>query len=343
MRQNRDIALDLLRLFALGAVIGVHCAGMGTAAIPMGERRFLTFVTSILTWQVPVFVMISGRFFLDPQRNVDGKRLKKAILRLVIAFLVWNCVYQAYYVLSGAYTGLNWRGILTQAIIGPYHFWFLFMMVCLYAITPFLRKIAEDKRLTLYFIGLFLAFEALEYYGTALPALGGVVSEVLGKANFHFALGFAGYYLMGWYLHRWGIPKRLELPLYLLAVMLAVGAGVLTVRRSVLEGVNAEWYTKYLMPNVAVEAAAVFTFFRRRVETIRIPDKAARCIARLSEYSFGIYLVHALAAELLGAAGVSVAVLPALMLPAAVALVFALSAVCVAILRKIPVFGKKIT
>lgn len=49
MRQNRDIALDLLRLFALGAVIGVHCAGMGTAAIPMGERRFLTFVTSVLT------------------------------------------------------------------------------------------------------------------------------------------------------------------------------------------------------------------------------------------------------------------------------------------------------
>lgn len=89
--RKREIELDVLRILALLAVISVHCTGMGnTDAMPMSDpaKRVLVFFDSIVTWQIPVYVMISGRFFLDPDRTVTKERLLKAIGRIVIAFIL---------------------------------------------------------------------------------------------------------------------------------------------------------------------------------------------------------------------------------------------------------------
>ncbi len=67
--------------------------------------------------------MISGRFFLDPDREMPFSKILRSVERLVLAFVVWNVVY---------------------------HFWYLYMIVGLYLITPFLRRIAEDKQLSEY-------------------------------------------------------------------------------------------------------------------------------------------------------------------------------------------------
>lgn len=273
--KKRETELDILRIIAMLAVITVHCTGMGTDSIPVenGGTQFLIFIDSIITWQVPVFVMISGRFFLDPEREMPAKKIAKSVLRLVIAFAVWDIVYQTYYILSGTYSDLSWKGILTQAIVGPYHFWYLYMLAFVYLITPFLRKIAQSKKLMEYFILLFLVFEFLTCYGVNLPMIGDTVSTVLVKTNFHFALGYSGYYILGYYLHKYQLSKNKELILYALAAVLLVGAGVATVHRSLAEGANNEWYTKYLMPNIVIEAAAVYTLFVKRVRKLKLPEK----------------------------------------------------------------------
>lgn len=346
MVKKRETELDILRLLALLAVISVHCSGMGTDVVPMSDsgKRILTFFDSIVTWQVPIYVMISGRFFLDPQRQVTLKKLCKAMGRIVTAFVVWNVVYQGYYLLTGVYSGLNWKGMLFQAILGPYHFWFLFMIVGLYAITPFLRKIAAEKRLMEYFIILFVLFETLQSYGTSLPVIGGLLSEVLGSMGFHFALGFSGYFVLGYYLYRYGVPKKLEFPLYAAAGILLIGVALLTVRRAAVEGINGEWYTGYRKPNTIIVASALFTFFTTRVSKHSFSERTSKFIARLSEFSFGVYLIHALILDLMGDIGLSpLMITPVLMQPVLVLATFVLCCAIVAAIRKIPVVGKKIT
>ena len=340
--KKRETELDILRLLATLGVIFTHGCGIETdSAI---ARNIMTFLIATVTWHVPVFVMISGRFFLDPERDVSAAKIKKAIRRLVFAFLFWNVFYQAYYILTGAYSSLNWKGILSQALMGPYHFWYLFMLVCLYAITPFLRKIAGDKKLAEYVLVLFLVFEFLTTYGPDLPLVGATVDQLVAKTNFHFALGFSGYYILGYYLHRYPVTGRKETGLYVLGISMLLFTGTATLWKTLQGAEGEEWFSKYLMPNVVIEAAALYTFFVNRVSHIRFGEKVAAAISKLAELSFGAYLVHALVlafSEIIP--WNSIPGNPVLIVVMRVVFVFAASTGAAALLRKIPVIGKKIT
>ena len=65
----REIEFDILRITAMFAVILVHA--FGTDGLDIGEWKWkeLTFIRSLVTWEVPIFVMISGRFFFDPESD----------------------------------------------------------------------------------------------------------------------------------------------------------------------------------------------------------------------------------------------------------------------------------
>ena len=140
---KRQPELDILRLLAILAVIAIHSAG----GLTIHTATFPISVHVMIVWCVPVLFMISGRFFLDPCRDVSLRKiLTKYVPRIVIAFLFWSIVYTVYYVVSGIYDGLNIFGILSQFLEGPYHFWYLFVLIGLYLLTPFLRRIAEDDQ-----------------------------------------------------------------------------------------------------------------------------------------------------------------------------------------------------
>ena len=344
--KKRETELDILRIIALLAVILVHVCGIEAKSLPATDKNWqmLILLRALVTWEVPVYVMISGRFFLDPERNVTFSKIGKSMLRLITAFVLWNVVYQIYYLSSGAYAGLNWKGMLSQVLIGPYHFWYLHMLIWLYAIVPFLRKIAVDRKLMEYFIVLFLLFQFLTEYGPRLPFIGATLSEILGKTYYHFTLGFSGYYILGYYLYKYGVPDKFEIPLYILgAVILACTAGA-NVVRSVAEGFEEEWYTQYMLPNVIVESMAVYTFFVKRVAKIRIPEKLVNRISVLSDYSFGVYLIHALTIEFFVRLGLTPTMIhPLVMVPVFTVLVYAASHIAVLGLRKVPVIGRKMT
>ena len=161
---KRQTELDILRLAAMLAVIAMHSGG-GTGVQIFGRAISNHAFVALIVWCVPVFFMISGRFFLDPQRDVTLRRvLTKYVPHIVTAFLSWSAVFTVYYIRSGGYAGLNAFGILAQFIEGPYHFWYLYTLVGLYLLTPFLRKIAEDDRLLRYFLLLFGVMNLVKQY-----------------------------------------------------------------------------------------------------------------------------------------------------------------------------------
>lgn len=344
--KKRETELDILRILALLAVIWVHVGGMETDSLPTSDPncQMLIFLKSIMTWEIPVFVMISGRFFLDTDREMPFRKLWNAAVRLVVAFVAWNIVYQTYYILTDTYTGLNWKGILSQALIGPYHFWYLYMIIGMYAITPFLRKITVDKCLMRYFILLFLIFAFLTRYGVELPFLGSTISSMLDNMGMKFVLGYSGYYILGYYLRRYEIPDKFELPLYLAGIGMVIAGATANTWQSVRDGAYTEWYTGYLAPNTAVAAAAIYTFFVKRVRRIHFSERMEKWITKLSEYSFGVYLVHALVLDLFAQAGLKPTVLhPILMLPLITLIAYLVTNVLVLLLRKVPCIGEKIT
>ena len=345
-KKQRQISLDLVRIIAMLAVILVHVCGIEIDSLGPSDVnwRILVLQRALVTWEVPIFVMISGRFFLDPERNITFSKIWKSIRRLVIAFIVWTIIYQLYYILSGAYSDLNWKGIISQAIIGPYHFWYLFMLILVYAVTPFLRKITEDKRLMEYFIVLFLLFQFLTEYGVNLSFVGTTISEILVKAKFYFPLGYTGYYILGYYLYKYGVPKRFEIPLYIAGIIILACSAYANLTRAIQEGYEEAWYTRYLLPNIIIESAAVYSFAIHRLSKIRFSERTIRWIATLSEYSFGVYLIHSLVIEFIAHLGLKPTMLnPLVMVPLLSALTYAISHVAVVCLKKVPYIGKMIT
>lgn len=346
MAENkRQTELDILRLLATLAVIVMHAGGNKYLSSSLNPRRHSMLVAAIV-WCVPVFFMISGRFFLDPQRNITIKKIwKKYIPRIIIAFAVWSSVYTFYYVKSGAYDGLNIWGVITQWIEGPYHFWYLYAIIGLYALTPLLRKITEDEKKMLYFLVLFAAANIVSEYLVYLPKLGGIVNGVYNKLLLSNLAGYVGYYVVGYcvFHYRNAISRRLETAIYIMGAI-SFAATILLEGQISEELREADFVKQYLKPNVILFSTAIYVFFVKRVSQINYSAKAAKTWGKLTELSFGVYILHALVNEVLALIPIAQPVAhPYIMLFALTAVIYLLSLALTWLIRKIPFVGKKIT
>lgn len=343
---KRRPELDILRLLATLAVIMTHlCAGIILSIdIYSFDWGFLNCLRAAATWDVPVFVMISGCLFLDSKRTVSIKLMyQKYVKHIAVCFCVWSALFQALYYYTGRYD-LNWKGIVSQILIGPYPFWYLFMLAGIYMVVPFLKQFISNKVLIQYFLLLFILMEFVANYGINLPYIGTIIAEIFNKATFHFTLGFTGYYMLGYYLVTYKVSDKLEKILYVLGILCVIFSCVATTWQSRRDGVYNEWFSKYLMPNVIVESASIFTFFVKRVSRLDFSPLAQRIWKFLTIHGFGVYLVHALVIEMLNLFNITViSASPLVMVPMLTITVYLISLVLTWLIRKIPVVGKKIT
>ena len=87
---------DLLRCAAMLAVIVLHVSGGSLEAAAVGSPAFqvLNVYDSLAHWCVPVFVMLSGMFLLDPKHSMPLSKLFFGhILRIAVALVVWGTAY----------------------------------------------------------------------------------------------------------------------------------------------------------------------------------------------------------------------------------------------------------
>lgn len=297
---QRIAYFDVLRILATFAVIVLHLSAQHWADTDVYSRAWQAFnlYDSAVRWAVPVFVMISGALFLSGSQSI-GHILKKNVSRLVTAFIFWSALYAVFMVnFEGCPTNL----ILQQFLNGHYHMWFLFMIVGLYLIVPFLRPIVRDEKLLRYFLLLTLIFTFL------LPQIASAVSllswqycaefkALTGKFYYHFTLGFVPYFVLGYYLVRKEFSLTAKRVLYALGVLGFVLTVVLTSFASRLQGAATELFYGYDSLNVLFVCVGLFVFAKEHLNFPNLSEKCHRCIRALSRWSFGAYLVHPLFIE----------------------------------------------
>lgn len=351
-KSNRILYLDLLRILATIAVIVVHVTAtyINDVNVVSLEWNTLHFLNGLFRGATPIFVMISGIFFLDNSKEITLKSLfKKNILHIVTAFFFWSVIY--------AVTGLIVKGgtvldLFMDIFKGHYHMWFLFMIVAIYLITPLLRKITESKKLTKYFLILALIFTfiiptillVLKTLGSMDIIDSGVYSyfkELNSYFYFNFTIGFSAYYVLGYYLATNDINIKWEIIIYILGIIGIVFTIVATKYLSYYSGeLNAVFHDHFSL-NILCKDTAIFVFCKNRVSKILKGDKTTRIIGWLSKRSFGVYLVHAEFIEILGLLGFTALRFNALL--STIGLILAtliLSYLLTALLYKIPFFKK---
>ena len=193
--KERQHFLDVLRVAAACAVVLMHTVtavmdNMDMSPYPAAQKLFPA-VRDLVSWCVPVFILISGYLFLRPDRNLTfGRMVTKYCRRIVLALFLFGVPYSwiELAVTEGGFrTGMLWQGIVNVLRRQSWaHMWYLYLILFLYLLTPAVRWMLERvPKAALYALAAALLFgSSILPFICQLPEyirLGSVLSQNLRK------------------------------------------------------------------------------------------------------------------------------------------------------------------
>ncbi|MGN0522567.1 MAG: acyltransferase [Eubacterium sp.] len=355
-KQSRILWMDMLRVAAIFLVIVIHVSAQNYYKVPITSARWISFVAydSFAHIAVPLFVMISGALFLDKNKEISIKKLyTKNILRIVTAFIFWSllntvstCVLN--YLEKGVFIEGGAKKFIQTLIEGRGTMWFIFMIIGIYMITPLVKCITENDRLTEYFVVIFVVMSVV------LPTVYEIGSlerwDIISyfkteyvKMEFHFAKGYVGYFVLGYYLNNKTISKKIRMIFYAGGIVCTLASIALTVFISQNVEKIYNYFLGNMTPAILIIACAVFLFFKYEVSRIKLPQSCVKLMLSVSKCSFGIYLVHMIVLDVFNHFGFSsVSFNGWINVPVLSACVFVCSYLIILIISKIPVLNKYI-
>ena len=172
--------IDILRTFAFVFIVMLHT---------LNRQYGLTVWMSgyaVISIGVNLFIMISGYLLLDRTETVK-EFFRKRFFSILPLFIIFNIIYIYFY---------NHSFITIKKISAP-HFWYIYMILGLYLLTPWLRKVLQyAEKETFYVVVLWFLCNVLNPYMQFFK---------FPKIPFsHFPItGFIGYYILGYYLKKY--------------------------------------------------------------------------------------------------------------------------------------------
>jgi surface polysaccharide O-acyltransferase-like enzyme len=301
-----NLPVDLIRSVAIVLVILLHASIEPNLSVdfmsPQGIALWWTSnaYRSIAITCVPMFVMLTGALLLRPEKTDEPLRVffRKRWMRIGIPSIFWGIIYFIWqFTVRGQPVSADYifKGVLT----GPYyHFWFLYVLVGLYLLTPLLRVIVNYAKWSV--IKYFLV---LWFVGTALAPLfalyGDLSSPVLWFQQSLFLLtGLIGYYILGPYIRGFQWRRRT------LAALLVVGSVSTALGTYAIVGTFGESYGLELLDAASLTAiptsVALFLLLASiPYQNIERHKKTSSLLALISQNTLPIYLFHIIVLETL--------------------------------------------
>lgn len=269
--------LDHLRILAMLMIICMHSPmpGIDTDSLVLSSVSFLTAPG------IGLFFMVSGALLLPTEQGLKDfmrHRLGKVAGPTIfwsLFFLTMNWIRQGTS-LTEAIRSIASIPICAQ---GNGIMWFMYTLIGLYLlapiISPWLLKASQKE----------LAF-VLALWGITMcyPLLEGVLYINDTKTGLlYYESGFAGYFILGYYLRKYHQKVRLYLIAFLLVIPLLIAIYVKTSHIPV-DFYRSFWYLSIL---TAMMAMGWFLLFQQSFK-----ESSSKMIALVSNCCFGIYFVH---------------------------------------------------
>lgn len=136
---ERNLKLDYFKIILSLLVITVHSQ-------PLFDEGSLTgwlISNGIARIAVPCFFIISGYYI--HRKLEDIKHLKRYLLHLLVVYITWSLIYFPVY-----YSSIEPRSLITFALMGYYHLWFLPALILAIILLALGRKFLKEDKLILY-------------------------------------------------------------------------------------------------------------------------------------------------------------------------------------------------
>jgi len=271
-----------------------------------------------------------------------GIFFRKRLNRIGLPFLFWGAAYFAwrFFVYGEALTA---DSILQGVLNGPYvHFWFFYLLVGLYLITPVLRVVVAyiDQR-------TFRFFLILWFLGTAIVPLLGLFSVYRLNSNVFLVTGWVGYFLLGAYFLK---VRARSIVLYALLIFGLTWTiiGTYLVVGTIGERVSHFFHDGYSFSMIGTSVALflLLASVPSNVLEERFP-RGSRVLRLISQNTIPIYLFHVMVLEALqkGFLGLQISLAtinPAVEVPLITAMTLFICLIVIYPLKKIPFVTKLI-
>jgi surface polysaccharide O-acyltransferase-like enzyme len=341
--------LDTLRALAMFGVITIH---VSTPLVKMMYGKNMEYwwignlVDSAVRFSVPLFLMLSGATLLGKEYNLNDF-YKRRITRVFFPILFWMIVYWIYrWIQLSPKSQPHSSGSIIQWGINLFlkegiskHFWYIYMILVIYIFVPFIGKGIRklNRKIILYIL---LGWIILTFACRSIPLnlynwSGDYISKIFG----YFL--FSGYIVLGYFLSKISVITT-KIKIYAIAVFISsilVSAFLTFYFSRQVHGLDLTIYS-YLSINTIIQSLAIFIV----VSGSNIKNNTiSMFLTTVSDYSFGIYLVHIMVLGIFFNNGIFWTMAhPLVSIPLVTLLTLVTSFVIIYILRKIP-FGKYIS
>lgn len=276
---NRNYNYDLLRVFACVLIVCMH------SPMPSGGGSGL-FLSSLSYFTSPalcVFFVLSGALLL-PVRMDTFSFLKKRLCKVVMPTIVFSFLY-LFLNIDGGNT--DWLRCICSIPFSPQGhgvLWFMYTLIGIYILSPIFSKwlLTIGKRELEFYLCLWLVtlcYPILKY-GIEVPT---DTTSIL-----YYFHGFAGYFLLGYYLRSY--PKSIGWSVLVPLAGISVAVPVIFK----LCCINVDFYSLFGYQSifVAILTVLMYKIFTLKDLTIINDGFLKRVLTTSSELTFGIYLIH---------------------------------------------------
>jgi len=294
LKNKRIDYFDWLRILCCFSVVITHISAQkwNSSQIISHEWKIFNFYDSISRFAIPIFFMISGTLFLEKDVSF-GIMLNKYIKRIYLKLLFWSFFYS---LREKIMYKKNYKKTFLIFLNGHYHLWYLFRILGLYLITPFLKQIIKNKKLFKIFLVLNTFFSIL--FSNLLIIISynskdcyNNLNGIIYKLGLNYFLDHNQmYYIFGFYLNRLNIKPLFRIIIYILGIFGSFFTFQMTYYISFKKNKKINFYSNFYI-NIFITSIGLFIFFKYNFSNLKY-NNIKQFIQKLGSLTFGIYAIH---------------------------------------------------
>ncbi|MCL2303847.1 MAG: acyltransferase [Planctomycetaceae bacterium] len=313
---NRSFWIDLIRVVGALFVVAIHVSGriaggyaVEESAVSLGLAGLVSrcFCSACSKVAVSLFVMVSGALLLG-RSDTLGEFYQKRFGKILLPFFAWNCIFIASLWIAGQSLKDGTPITLTSSIGAIFsggvsgHFWFMYMLISLYLVAPFLSVFVRNAPKNMLTGFLALWFVAIVIF----PLFHNVVKETLGIAeiskDFRFELVslWVGFFVAGYVLKDVLISKRWALIALVAWCCFSIAGPVSGYLKNAYPDSSLSsllvFTGKYVLPVAACQVTLTVIAFLALRSLGDLPSLASSRFGKMviftAPLTFGIYLSH---------------------------------------------------